>query len=302
MEGVYIMKRTLYAYNVIMIKYAGAKIKEPKSIKNDINTILQLIIKKPVKSRRYAFTKDRKILYITDLDVNDANNTTIITFTSAKYNSMRKVVNTETLISRGILKGKLDGDEEKNHVILKFYDDNSIACLYEYNKNGASIKKIISYLNEFIRIYHKNKKDLIHYRLDYESILSSDFLKALERAKKIKMVTLTVEQKDLNVSDSKDFAKRGDVSTDIDIVLKPSSSVVGIFGNTVKDFYKTYYDKDKVVKRITVKADDISKDALSFDTEKLKEKIIIDVKEDIVTGEVDSIDMKSILRREIIPY
>ena len=48
-----------------------------------------------------------------------------------------------------------------------------------------------------------------------------------------------------------------------------------------------YNDKDRKIKRILVDADTPSKEPLVFDTEKMKEKIVVDVDETI-TDEVDT--------------
>ena len=74
---------------------------------------------------------------------------------------------------------------------------------------------------------------------------------------------------------------------DIDIVLKPAARGLAIRGNTVKEFYKMYNDKSMPIKRITVKGDRDTKDPLTFDTEKMKEKYPIDVIEES-TGEVNT--------------
>lgn len=114
--------------------------------------------------------------------------------------------------------------------------------------------------------------------------MSKDFLNSLEKIKRIKAVTLTVDRKDINMSEVKELSGRGELSTDADIVLKPEGT--GIFHDTVKDFFKMYNDKTKIIKRVTVDGDSEEKHHISFNTEQMKEKDTVVVDTDFITGEV----------------
>ena len=133
--------------------------------------------------------------------------------------------------------------------------------------------------------YHEIQKDEICYSLLHANIVSREFLEALETVKKIKGVTLTISQKDLSVSEWKDFSGNADLSEDVELLYKPAARGKSITSNTVKGFYKLYNDKGKKVKRITVKADDKTESAIVFDTEKIKEKEVVEI-EETITGEV----------------
>lgn len=285
------MQRTIYAYDLEIKPQRGSKVNvlEPDEYINDFTEIVKKITSEEIKDKVQNFEKDHKILYIDH--AKKKQKILEIEFISAKYGTVRTVMNTETLVERGKLKTKPDGDKEKTHILIKFGEDNRAVALYEYNKDGISFPKIVDYLNDFIKKFHTENGDMIFYRLSAAHIVSRDFIKSLKKMKKIKAVTLTVDQEDIGVSDTKYLAGRNDLSSDVDIVLKPASRGASIRGNTVKEFYRMYNNQEMPIKRITVKGDRETKDPLTFDTEKMKEKYPIDVKEDISTGEVDTMDI-----------
>ena len=284
------MQRTIYAYDISINPQRGKNTKVLENYEKDFMIVLQRLCRRKKQNKIIKYEKDRKILYLDSISHNESSHTIKMKFISAKYGVVRNVMNTITCIERGRLKQKPDGDLEKNHLIIKFEENNQAVMLYEYNKDGIGFPKLIDYINEKIKEIHEKKKDFIYYHLTYKSIVSRDFLKSLEKLKRVKAVTLTIDQNEIGVSETKSFAGRNDISEDIDIVLKPAARGLAIRGNTVKEFYKMYNDKSIPIKRITVKGDRDTKDPLTFDTEKMKEKYPIDVIEES-TGEVNTEDL-----------
>ena len=87
------------------------------------------------------------------------------------------------------------------------------------------------------------------------------------------------------MSDTKALSGKNELSDNADIVLKPSKGV-SIFRTTVEDFYKMYNDKNKRIKRVTVDGESVEKTSLSFNTEQMKDKRIVDVAINSITEEV----------------
>lgn len=284
------MKRTIYAHELNFRKSRGKTNKEPQNYEQDFYNVLSEVQKMDEKSRSKDIKKERLVLFLSELKYIPNKHIFKLVFQSARYGMVRDVINTVTFKNRGPLKGKPDGDLEKTHVVIKFEDNKTAVALYEYNSDGISFRKVIEYLEEKIEEYHNGLGSGILYRIDNSNIVSRDFLDSLERLKRIKAVTLTVDQNDVGVSETKSFAGRNDLSDDIDIVLKPAKRGMGIRGNTVKEFYELYNNKKMPIKRITVKGDRETKDPLTFDTEKMKEKYPIEVNE-LINGEVDSEDL-----------
>lgn len=283
------MERTIYFYDLKPTALNRNINKIADDYEQEFINILDLLITQPLNERVWDIEADNKILYLDGYEVLENIRTVNMCFISAKYNSVRKVIDTETLKDKGYLKNKEDGDKEKNHISIKFYDDKNPLCLYEYNKNGTSISRIINYVNRHIKSYHKSDEKKpgekgIRYKFDYKNIVSKDFLSSLDKVKRVKAVTLTVDRKDINMSEIKELSGRGDLSTNADIVLKPEKT--GIFHDIVKDFFNIYNDKNKIIKRVTVDGDSEDKHPISFNTEQMKEKDTVVVDTDIITGEV----------------
>lgn len=249
------MQRTLYAYKIELQPVSKNKPFSLKNFESDFITVIEELRAKPANERKHDFRQEKKIVYLDDYEYYSDYSMVNMKFVSAKYDTRRRVVDTNTLDDKGILKSFNDGDEEKNHVCIKFLENNVALCLHEFNYYGIGIGKIILYLQNAIKNFHKIQKDGCYYNLICENIVSRDFLEALSKLRRVKAVKLTVDQEEVSVSDFKDLSGRTDISPDVEILLKPTSSTLGIHKNTVKDFFKIYNDPGRRVKRVTVEGD-----------------------------------------------
>lgn len=295
------IRRTLYVYNIFLSKAASPKYRMPDCVLADINDAMGSVLEKSEIERKENFNRDSKILYIDSLKFEPEKGVLVMKFISAKYNTKRSVVDTETMEDKGFLKGDSDGDKERNHIAFRCLDDESIICMYEYNSNGIGCKKIINYIEDMIELYHKEKNDGIKYKIASKNMVSLDFINSLEKMNNIKAVTLTVDSEDVKISDAKRFSGRTDISQEVDIVLRKYSTM-GILKKTVKDFFSLYQDGNKIIKRISVEGDDVDDGHYIFNTEKIKEKITVEANTEIGTSEVNSSEMLQILQTEIARY
>lgn len=295
------MKRTLIPLELSTIK-VRMKHNEPlEDFESDLVEVCEHIVGLDKKNRKMDFEKNKKVVYLEKAEYDSPNSILYLRFVSARYAKSREVIDTFTLKSRGILKKNRDGDEEKTHVVIKFDLDNNAVCIFEKNSDGIGVGMLFEYLNGWIIQYHSSKGDNVYYSITHANIVSTEFLKELERVKRIKGITLTVNQQDLSVSEAKAFAGGDDLSEDVDLYFKPASKGKSITSNTVKEFYKLYNSKNRKVKRITVKADDKLESSIVFDTEKIKEKGIVEV-EETVTGEVREESIKCKLLEIVAKY
>ena len=295
------MKKTVYAYNLKAINSNDKYFKNVESFERDLCAVVQGLCEQDKVTRRKDLQSDKKIIYISSYKYDNKHKILFLQFISAKYDFVRTVVDTDTLTEKkNLQKGKKDGEEEYNHMAIKFKDNNTAVCLYESNYYGIGFTKVVKYLEYFSKKYHTNKNDSIRYNIVHKNIVSKDFLEALQRVERIKMVTLEVESEAINVSEQKKFAKRADLSQTADIVLKPSAKGSSILSDTVKDFYKMYNDKNTSILSVTVDAENENKDPIKFDTESMKQKDIVEVDTNS-RGEVES---TSIYRRfeEILEF
>lgn len=279
------MQRTLVVYNIYVARDENSK--KAYLLEEDFTNFLTDLSKQSIVDRKKNCAQEHKILYLDSFEHQKEEHILNVRMRSARYASRRNVIDTETMKSRGILKRENDGDEETNHLGLKFIDEENILVLFESNYYGIGFGRIVHYWESFIKKYHKKIEQKGSYGMQYKNVVSKDFLAALEKAGRIKAVTLTVDQEDISVSELKALSGRNDLNSDVNIVLKPVGEGKSILGNTVKDLFKIYNDDGKKIKRITVDADTPNKEPLHFDTEQMKEKIVIEV-DGTVTSEVDT--------------
>ena len=289
------MNRTLIPLDITTTKIRMKNNAPLEDLEVDLIETCKYIASLEEANRVKDFEKAKKIIYMDKYEYYPEENIVFIVFTSARYAKSRKVIDTKTLKDKGVLKGIDDGDEEKTHIVIRFdWEENRGVCIFERNSDGIGVTQLFEYLNEFIFKYHETKKDFVYYALVHSNIVSKEFFK------RIKAVTLTVDQEDVSVSETKAFAGRDDISREVDIYLRPCSKGKSILSDTVKDFYKMYRDANQKVKRITIKADNEEQNPISFDTEKIKAKEVVDVSETL-NGEVHEYSIKeklmSVLKR-----
>lgn len=269
------MQRTIIVYNIYVSRDEGSK--KDYKLEDDFADFLDDLSRQDIIDRRKKYSQEHKVLYFDSFEHQEDIHVINIRMKSAKYDARRNVIDTETMRSKGILKGEYDGDEETNHLGLKFVDEENILALFESNYYGIGFGRIVTYWESFIKKYHKKMKQKGNYGMQYKNVVSKDFLAALEKAGRIKAVTLTVDQENIAVSEVKALSGRNDLNPDVNIMVKPVGEGKSILGNTVKDFFKMYKDENNQIKRITVDAETPNKEPLAFDTEQMKEKIVINV-------------------------
>lgn len=284
------MQRTVYAYDISFEKWKRGHFAVPASYFEDMINCLMEISKYDLAEKTKNIHTDHKVVFLESISYNEEKEMAELVFVSARYGVVRQVINTETYENKGILKEKPDGDLEKTHILLKGYGSAHATVLYEYNKDGIGFVRILSYINEFAKSIHVAREDYIRYTISGKNIVSRDFLSALEKLKRIKAVTLTVDQEEVGVSEFKALSGKHDISEDVDIVLKPAARGMSILGTTVRDFFDKYNNRSMPIKRITVEGDRETNDPLVFDTEKMKEKYPVEVLTN-VNGEVEAYDI-----------
>lgn len=296
------MKRTLVPLELSTSKVRMKQNNPLEDFEEDFVKVCEDIISLDKKLRKKDFEKAKKIVYLDFAEYDKIESILYLRFKSARYSKRREVIDTNTLESRGVLKKEKDGDEEKTHVAIKFdWISDGGVCVFERNSDGTGISQVFEYLNDRIIKYHEKMGDNVYYYISHANIVSREFLAELDNVKRIKGVTLTVSQEDLSVSETKAFAGRNDLSEDVDLYFRPTSRGKSITGDTVKEFYKLYNAKNRKIKRITVKADDKSESTIVFDTEKIKEKEIVEI-EETLTGEAKEESIKSKLIEVVKKY
>lgn len=235
-----------------------------------------------IKINKIEKKNDRKQNKIFYLDGYKCENSILkLCFVSAKYNSVKNVIDTETLTPKGKLKSTKDGDEEKTHVFIVFGNEN-IDCYVEYNYSGISKTKIQDYLNECIKDYYKENK---FYGINLELVPSDEFLEELANAKRLNLVKFVMDKEDLECSEFRDMSDRNDIREDVEIIYKPVLRT-SIDKNTIRDYLNKKESSNKI-KRIIVEAEG-ENSKIRLDTDQMKKNYYMEVESEIDTNSFDT--------------
>ena len=275
------MNVTLYAYNLVEKRVREKGVLDVEFFEKDFVKFIENLSKQNLKGKKYKLINKNKIIYLDRYEYLETSHILFLVFKSAEYGLIRKVVNTETMEEqKNKKKGKKDGDEETTCAVIKFdskENSKEAVCLLQVNAHGVTLNKIFEYLNIKIVAIHNLYNDNIKYRINHFNMVSNDFLKALERADKIKTVKLVIDSELTGNSEFKDYANENeDISNEFDIIYKPSDRL-GIGKNTVKKFFEQYGREGADIKKIRVDTNAADGNPLSFDTEKMKEKEYVTV-------------------------
>lgn len=254
-----------------------------------IAAMFTLLINKNRVERKHDFASREKTIWLenfTDL----GNGNFDIVFMSARYNRSRNVINTETMEQKGMLKQPKDGDEEKTHFCIRFKQGKDrFITINERNSDGITINEIKWYLNQQFEEYHVQFNTAFSYSIDFDIILSKDFLSELKKMKKINLLTLTVDKSDPLCSDFLRLAGRDSIKDTINISLGKKRGK----GNDIPiDLIEEYFNEtgfQKRIKKISVQGSN-SEGSLKIDTDSIQLKHSLEVRLVGTTNEVDSTD------------
>ena len=299
------MKVTLYAYNLVEKRIRGKENKDVELFEKDFVDCIKVLCAKDPIDKKYELDGTKKVIYLDNFEYDKSKHLLFLNFKSAEFGVARKVINTETLKEEPEKKkGQKDGDEETTCLLIKFDEDEKskrATGLLQVNSRGVSLSRIFEYINMRVRAIHDANEDNIKYTVKYTNVISSDFLKALEQADKIKTVKLVIDAEASGASEFKDFASSEDVSDIFEIMYKPTNAGLGIMKDTVKKFFDNYKKDATAIKRIWIDSNEADGNPLTFDTEKMKEKIHITVS-DTLNSEPDVNELQIEMIREIAAY
>lgn len=273
-------KMRLNLYDLEVKFFKGKEKEQGFKIQNSLLKVIEDHCNKDKQLRKVDDEKSNKVYYLDKYKLD--GNILKLCFISAKYNSVKNVIDTETLTSKGKLKSDKDGDEEKTHVFIVF-GNNCIDCYVEYNYNGISKTKIQGYLNDCIREYYKENK---FYGINLEIVPSEEFLEELSKAKKLNLVKFVMDKEDLNCSEFRDMSGRNDIRDEVELIYKPVIRT-SIDKKTIRDYLEKK-ERSKKIKRIIVEAEG-ENSTIRLDTERMKKNYYMDVDYEIDTNSFSTI-------------
>ncbi|MBU3146834.1 hypothetical protein [Clostridium sp. CF012] len=229
--------------------------------------------------------KSKDLRYM--IDLNECNgNIRKVRFVYLKYN--KKVTISDLSFKATKTKNKNEGDEERQHIVIKGFGDNKALIVWE--KISGSVTKanmereINRYYVNWIKQFDEDKKKELNksrVRLDY--IPSMEFVEELMKMDKISLLKVTIDKENLKFKDDEDMAFNEDhiSKPEIDLIYTPKKS--RSFSNAkIRKYFEKYMSgvgTDKI-KRIIIqgKKDD---NTIRLDTEGMKLSKFIQTELDI---------------------
>lgn len=230
-------------------------------------SLLNYIYNLNLKNRKEEYIESNQVIY---LDTYECDTDTInLIFKSAKYNHVRNVIDTVTMIDKPQKKKTpQEGDVETTHMVIKF-SDNSIDAIIEYSHYGARENKIFQYLNDKIKKISETESTSLS-DISYKYYFNTDFLEMLYSKDKqdLRKVQLSCDDT------SDDFLALSGRNNQYDkvICVQPKERGWFIPKNDIEKFYKDFesgkYTRIKVLN---------SDSKTIIDTKNIKKNIQINV-------------------------
>lgn len=272
-----VQKKQIEMYQLKITKYEGRSIPiEHIDINEELNKILTYSVSLPTIDRKKDFKSDKKILYIDSFTFDEVNNIYNIVIASAKYNHRRQVIDTATLQEKGVLKEALDGDIEYNYLSIRCLNDSIALTAYANNYYGVALSKVLKYFDDMANKYYKEVNIRRFYHFEYDIVVEQDFLLKMTQMEKINAIKVTVAKELVSSSEFIEVSGIKEIKDEVEICFKPvKGNSLGFL--TARNFFNKKLN-NPAIKRMVIDGK-IEGMSTSIDTEKLKQKHIIEVEE-----------------------
>lgn len=161
-------------------------------------------------NKKYTL-KTKDICYYIN-KVEKDNNIRKILLKYIKFNKRTNIVNIETLEAK-YQKDKNEGDEEKQHYLIKtFKDTNKAVLIFEKVTGAVTVGILQKDINKIYRKWVKETKEsekklLLQYDIRIEAVPSPEFVDELMKMDRISLVKITVDKEKLTDDEDILFAE-----------------------------------------------------------------------------------------------
>ena len=251
------------------------------------------------KRKRYYDLKSGKFCFIDSINKEtiDENVTLFKGVCKSARNEFRpNLINKKTGNERKNPKELSEGDIELTHFLLKITKfDNEVYLLLERNHNGVTHLNFTNYINEFTKKYIEQKGQKKDFSVTRMDVPTNNFLTELERLNRTVQAEVYFD-KQLLGSDALNFSERTlSVRKNIMLTVKanPRDSITE-FG---VDLWNKINKKDSLVSRIRIKGTNDESNNIILDSDMMSRKEYITVDLNQETGEVNSVQLLSEMRK-----
>jgi hypothetical protein len=262
----------------------------------EIDELLISIFRLP-KLKRFYDLKDNKFCFIENIEIIKKEDIKLVTgFIKSARNEFRpNLIDKRTGNERQNPKSLSEGDIEKTHFCFRV-DETDVYIFLQDNYHGVSINSFINYLKHFERGRLDKKKLPMNFTLTYSDIMRNNFLTELELMSRVKSTEVFIEKKFLG-SDSLNLSNRTQ-SVQKEIKLVVNANIRENIKNFAVDvFNRLNSGKDKSITKIRVMGNDENENDVVIDTSYFNKVEYINVDLNPETGEVNTTQMITGLKR-----
>jgi hypothetical protein len=261
---------------------------------------LLLRIKNRAKLNRFFELEGRKFMFIETLIIQKNESDTLITgmFKSARYQFRPKLINKINGSERDNPKLISEGDIIKTHfTILISKSHNEVFHLLEYNYFGITMKNFIDYLSHFNKKIFKDEAKNNNLIFQYNIIPKDDFIESLRSIKSVKLAEVTIDKQFLGDS-ALNFSNRL-VSVKNELKLTIGSNPRESIKEFTVDLFNKYNVGHSGISKIRIKGRDESNNDILLDTSFMNKMEYLNIDKDLLTGELNSLQILDGLTRLI---
>ncbi|MGL5151807.1 MAG: hypothetical protein ACRC7N_14670, partial [Clostridium sp.] len=224
-----------------------------------------------------------KSVNIVEKEEDESYTTRNVTLEYIKYDKVLKVVDKNTLEEK-FKKSKNQGDLEKQHYIIRVFDERNIGLIvWERVLGAVSLglieKNINSAFRQWVKRTYKddsNKKlHLLRFNVKIYPIPSKNIFAELANLDKISVMKVTVDKENFTNDEDILFSEDNISRDEVDIVYKPIQGY-SFSKSKVQAYVRKFLNKEKV-KRILINGKK-SGNLITLNTELMKMSEFIDVK------------------------
>lgn len=280
---------------------SGEHIEEPFYM---VEEVLDYISNITDNRNRYYELKSGKFCFIDSINKEsiDENVTLFIGVCKSARNEFRpNLINKKTGKERKNPKELSEGDIELTHFLIKISKfDKEVYLLLERNHNGVSHLNFTNYINEFTTKYLKQTGPVKDFSIIRMDVPTNNFLTELERLNRTVQAEVYFD-KQLLGSDALNFSERTlSIRKNIMLTVKanPRDSITE-FG---VDLWNKVNRQDSLVSRIRIKGTNDESNNIILDSDMMSRKEYVTVDLNQETGEVNSIQLLSEMRKIALAF
>lgn len=238
------------------------------------------------KAGRKRDIAENKFYFLSDMEntSEDANIQTLV-FKHAEHGRRPPLINKDTLDERENPKELPEGESEKVHIALRYFEDEIILLLEEM-RSAITIKRLVYYLEELATAFYSSSNETLPYKIIYSTLVKDNFLEELSKLRRVSVGYISVSKQLLgseffNLSDRIEELKQDVV---VEVRAEKNRSATGF----IEDIFNKLTSSEQQISKIRVYGIDEENFGVTLDTDIIKKIKFLEFETDLLTGEIDT--------------